>query len=66
MNPDEAVELMASSRDGREWDGNVDRVKAAHGGELPEWWDDRIVHSGIKGEATMRFIREFGPGEGRD
>lgn len=38
MTREEVYTLMASSTHEAEWNENVDKVKAAHDGELPDFW----------------------------
>lgn len=47
MTPDEVVKLMKSSRTAQEWDANCDKVKAAFGGDYPEFWRELWVFHGL-------------------
>lgn len=46
MTEKEVLELMESSRHGKEWNANCDKVKAAFGG-YPDFWFRLILASGV-------------------
>jgi len=41
---------MRSSKTEREWNSNEDKVMAANGGDHPEFWDTKIIDSGLAKE----------------
>ena len=50
---DRAVALMRNSRSEKEWDDNCDKIKAANNGNYPEWWNEKIISSGIAAETQL-------------
>lgn len=55
MNQQEMIDLMSSSKNESEWNDNCDKVKAAFGGDYPNFWYREIVMSGL-------MDRTLGPG----
>lgn len=61
MEKQEVIDLMASSDNSIEWGENCDIVKAAHGGQYPDYWYAEIILSGLcdktlgAGSSTLRI-----------
>lgn len=61
MGKNQAIELMKSSTSKEDWNNKCDQVKAANGGQYPEWWYAEIVISGLcdqvlgAGSSQIRF-----------
>ena len=55
MTKDEALALLKSSNSADEWDANCEKIKAAHGGQYPEWWYPEVVMSTLVGQAAAKF-----------
>lgn len=53
----EAVMLMSGSRSREEWDANLREVERAWGGELPDWWQDSVVRSGLESKVRKSWGR---------
>jgi hypothetical protein len=51
----EVIELMESSRSLQEWDRNARAVKAAFGGEYPDFWRPVMLQSGLADAILGRF-----------
>jgi len=47
MSRDHVLELMGMSANIFEWHANEDLVKKAHGGKLPEYWNEIVLYSGF-------------------
>lgn len=47
MTQQEVVVLMQSSKTEQEWNENCDLVKAAYGGDYPQFWFGTIILSGV-------------------
>ena len=46
--------LMASSKNGKEWDENCDKVKAANN-DYPKFWYAEIILSGLLGRVKSQW-----------
>lgn len=46
---------MQSSNTQDEWNQNLEKVKSAHNGELPEYWYREIVNSGLVDEIAKKW-----------
>jgi hypothetical protein len=55
MDEHAVVALMKSSESEEEWNANADTVKAAFGGDYPEFWYKAIVLSGVLATTAMWF-----------
>jgi len=55
MTQEEVAALMSSSKNETEWNANADKVKAAFGGDYPDFWYGLIIMSGL-------INRTLGPG----
>lgn len=55
MTRDEVVTLMESSKSENEWNDNCDKVKAAFGGEYPEFWFNSIILTGLLNETMNKW-----------
>ena len=54
-NPDNVRNLMASSVSKKEWTENCNLVKAANGGDYPDFWFAAVIRSGISAAAESKF-----------
>ena len=48
MTEQQVVDIMKSSRNEREWNSNIETVKAAFGGDYPPFWYKAIIAGGIR------------------
>lgn len=55
MNEQQVRELMMSSQTEEEWNDNTRKVKAACGGDYPEFWYAEIILSGVARDAATRW-----------
>lgn len=53
MNQQQVVELMRSSRNEEQWNANVDKVKAAFGGQYPNFWYEIVIKPNLQGESYL-------------
>ena len=51
----EVVQLMSSATSAQDWDNKCDQVKAAWGGNYPEFWFQIIVMSGIAAQTAEKW-----------
>ena len=49
--------LMQQSSSEAEWNDNCDKVKAANGGDYPQFWFSTIVLSGVMSSTVSKFKR---------
>lgn len=64
MNEAQTVALLESSTSAAEWNAHLDKIKAAHGGDYPDFWYGAVVASGLAartaakwgGSAEMRLV----------
>lgn len=55
MTEKQVVDLMKSSKNEREWNVNVDKVKAACGGDYPSFWFSAIVLSSVASNVAAKW-----------
>lgn len=55
MTESEVIDRMKSSQSEEEWDRNREAMRATFGGQLPPWWDDQIIHSGVSSEVFSKL-----------
>jgi hypothetical protein len=53
MTEDEVVKLMSSSRYESDWNDKANSVKAAFGGDYPDFWCRAIIQSGVRAVTSM-------------
>ena len=51
----EEIDMMRSSKTEDEWAERCNKVKAAHGGEYPADWHEKIIASGVLRETAASF-----------
>lgn len=56
-SPEGVREFMANSLNGKEWDENANRVKAANNGDYPRFWYDTVEASGLATRSFAKFDR---------
>lgn len=59
MTQREVEQLMLSSMNESEWNANCDKVKAAFGGDYPQFWYSAIVLSGLMDKAMGQGVSDI-------
>lgn len=51
----EWLEKLAATKSSSEWNRVCDQVKAAHGGEYPDWWWAAVMQSGLAAQTQAKW-----------
>jgi hypothetical protein len=49
------IEYLKDSRDSHEWNAKLQHIKDANDGDVPDWYHDRVIASGLAREVSKKW-----------